>query len=169
VAEPFGGACLEGGREERVEKAWKPASQLALGKRMQAQDAHPTGERVRELWDEEYVGGSGQDESARDAPPIDRELERREQCRHALYLVEDRAAWQFSHEAHGISLRGCSSHVIVERVVAVATTLAHHPRERRLAALSGSVNQDHRRVVERLAQAGGQEPGDSPGGWHGQR
>jgi hypothetical protein len=88
-AEAFGNAAAEPAAEERIDKARRSASELALCKWVQAQDPHSSGERVGKRRDQQHIGGAGQDEPPRDPTPVYRSLERCEQRRRTLHLVEN--------------------------------------------------------------------------------
>ena len=50
--------------KERLDEAWPLSLDLALGERVQPQNADAAGERVRETGHEQDVGGARQDEPA---------------------------------------------------------------------------------------------------------
>ena len=120
---------------------------------MQPQDAHASGQRIRELGHEQHVGRAGQDEAARRPPPVDRMLERGEEFGDALHLVQDGPFRQLGHEADGVLPGRAAQCLVVEGEVAVAAALSDGAGKRRLAALARAVDQHRRRIGQRLAQA----------------
>ena len=135
---------------------------------MKPQDTHSPGERIGEVRNEQDVRRPREDEPARNPPAVDGGLERREDLRNALHLIENRSCREAMNEADRIVFRGASDGLIVERHVAVAAGLADSACERRLAALPRSVNQDGRGVAERLTQARRKVPREGfRGAWHG--
>ena len=127
---------------------------LALGQRIQAEDAHAASQRVRQGRNQQNVGGAGQDEAPRRPPPVDGGLERGEELRNPLYLVQNRLRGQAVDEPDRISRRGRPDRVIVERQVAVASWLPDSAGQRRLPALTRAVNQDGWRIRQGLADPG---------------
>ena len=120
---------------------------------MQPQNFHPSRQRVRQARNQQHVGRPGEQKPARRPAAVDRYLERREEPRRALDLVEDRALRQIGHEADRI-LRGRREwRGLVEVEVCVARTLTDLPRQRGLAALSRPMNQHDRRIGQRLGEA----------------
>jgi len=82
---------------------------------------------------------------------VDGDLERREEFRHPLHLVEDGLRRKTIHKADRISLC-CGPHgFIVERHVPVPAGLADGAGQRCLAALPRAVDQNGRGIAERLA------------------
>jgi hypothetical protein len=99
---------------------------------------------------------------------VDGGLERREELRYPLHLVDDGLRRTTVHEADRISLC-CGSHgFIVERHVTVPAGLADGAGQRCLAALPRAVDQNGRGIAERLAETGREVPGKgSRGSGHG--
>lgn len=73
---------------------------------------------------------------------------------YALHLVQDHVLRQIGNEANWVGLGRRSGHVVIEVDVCVAHGLAHHAGESRLATLARAVDQHHRRIDQRLDQAG---------------
>lgn len=134
--------------------------ELALGERVQPQNAHAAGERVGEARHEQDVGGARQDEPSGGPPLVDGRLERCEDLGDALDFIEDRSPRQPFHETDGVVSGGVPDGLVVERHVAVATWLADGSGQRGLAALARPVNQDGWRVGQRLAHARGEVAGE---------
>jgi hypothetical protein len=142
--------------KQRLDEARPLSEELALGERMQPQDAHAAGERVGELGHEQDIRGTRQDEPSGGPVTVDGNLERGEDLGNSLDLVKDRSWTQPFHESDGIESGRTLDRLVVERHVAVTARLADEASQRGLAALARPVNQDGRRVGERLAQARGE-------------
>jgi hypothetical protein len=61
-SEAIGESGAEAAEKERLDEAWPPSLELALGERVQSQNADAAGERVRETRQEQDVGRARQDE-----------------------------------------------------------------------------------------------------------
>ena len=155
-SEPICESRPEAAAKERFDEAWSPSLELALGERVQPQNADAAGERVRETRHEQDVGGARQDEPAGGPALVDGRLERREEFRGALNLIEDRSPRQPFHETDRVASGSVPDSLVVERHVTVAARFAHGAGQRRLAALTRPVNQNGRCVRQCLAQARGQ-------------
>jgi len=117
-----------------------------------------TGQRIGELRHEQHVRRPREKESSGLTVPVHGDLERREQARHPLDLIEDRAPGQVRHEARRVGLRGGAHHVVVQVEVGVAPLAAKPLRQGRFAALARPVDEDDWAVAQRLLQAGFDEP-----------
>ena len=159
-AETVGDPGLESAAKERVDEARPPVLDLALRKRMQPQNTHPSGERIGQVGDEQDVGRAGEHEASWGSAMVDGDLERREEFRYPLHLLEDGLRRKTVHKADRISLC-CSPHgFIIERHVPVPAGLADGAGQRCLAALPPAVDQDGRGIAE----AGREVPGKGCGG-----
>ena len=137
---------------------------------MQPNDLEASGQRFRQVRDEEYIGGTGEYEAAGHSPAVHVHLDGFEQRRDMLYLVQDDALRQIGNETDGIGSRTLSCDGVVETEVGVVAVLARHPPAQALAtpievvrrtgvlgksclaALTGTVDQDDRRIFQRLRQ-----------------
>ena len=146
---------------------------------MEPHDLHAPGQRFGEVGEQQDVRGPGKQEAAGCPPPVHGHLDGLEQLRRALDLVEDDALGQAGNETRGISARAVARHRIVEADVGVVPVPVCHADsdgstgyrrepaacgdhyrgasvlgQRGLAALAWAVDQDNRRVVQRLDQPG---------------
>ena len=120
---------------------------------MELQDAHAPGERIGQPRNEQHVGGAGEDEASRSPALINGSLERCEDLRDPLHLVEGDLRRKRADEADRVVPRGTGDGLVVERHVPVPARLADGPRQGRLAALSRAVDQDSRGIGKRLAES----------------
>ena len=113
--------------------------------------------------------GAGQEEAPGRPVPVDRPLQVGEQPRRQLHLVQHRPRRQVLDEADRV-IAGVGERVaLVEAPVLVfreaaqrrrpRSRPAQRPGQRRLAALSRAVQQDRRRILQRLGQPGRREAG----------
>ena len=144
--------------EQGVDEAGGGAArlQLALRQRVQSNRLHAAGEGVLHGRDSQHVCRAGEDEPARSPPPVDFELQGREELLYALHLVQNDTLRKISHEAHGIGCGPGADNVVVETEVTVTPARgparrgsareefrrARHLRKRRLPALARTLDQD---------------------------
>ena len=92
---------------------------------MQAQNAQTASQRIGEFGDQQHVGRAGQDKTSWSPLAIDGNLQRREQRRNALHLIQDDARGQLRHETDRVPFRGRARRRVVEREIAIPAGLAH--------------------------------------------
>jgi len=117
---------------------------------VKADGSHPAGERIRHARQEQHVRRACEKEAAGRASAIHLDLQRKEELRSALDLVDDRSVRKPRDEPRGIGLRGASGGVVVEVEIVEAEALSDLDRKRRLAALARPVDDDDRGVGERI-------------------
>lgn len=122
-----------------------------MRQRPQRQHLHAASQRLGDAGNEHDVCRPREQESPRPPVPIDSRLDCTEEVRHELNLVENHALSEAGDEAIGIGA-GCAQHLrIVQRDVPYRVHgLRHLLRQRALADLPGSLQKDHRAVVERF-------------------
>ncbi len=166
-SETFVDARPKATTEQTIQEPRAPLFPLGVSERVQAKEAHAASERVRELRQQENVGRTGQDETTRSSILIDGDLERTEEMRNMLDLIENRLRRQPGYKTNRVVLRNPPDVVVVERNVAVAPRLPHHPGQRGLAALPRTMDEHRRRVRDRLTQARNEIPRNWLGAGHG--
>ena len=137
---------------------------------MQPNDLEASGQRFRQVRDEEYIGGTGEYEAAGHSPAVHVHLDGFEQRRDMLYLVQDDALRQIRNEIDGTGSRTLSCNGVVETEVGVVAVPARPSPARALAApgdvarrmgvlgksclaaLTRTVDQHDRRILQRLRQ-----------------
>ena len=125
--------------------------QLCLGKRPQAQQAGTAGKRLADRRNCQKVRRAGQQETARRRVDIDSLLDGpHDPVSAELDLVDHQRMVLVKQEAAGVGQSGLPGGVVVQRCVRAATLCGHHPGQRRLAALPGTVEHDHSEVVQGL-------------------
>jgi len=119
---------------------------------VQGEDLDAAGERLAEAGQEEEIGGAGEEETAGAAIAVNGELDRTEELRDALDLVERHRVWQRGDEACGVVAGGAEESLVVEADVVSAGDA--ELREGALAALPRAEERDDGGVRQRLGEAG---------------
>jgi hypothetical protein len=110
----------------------------------------------------ENVRRSGQDEARGLAPPIDGELDGREQGGSLLDLIEDDGTAEGGDESRGISRGGGQGGRVVKRQDPRASAIGHKPAQRGLAGLARPHYQHHGGVGKGGLQRGAMCRSKSP-------
>ena len=150
--------------------------QFALREGMQADDLHAAGQRVRKLRDQQDIGRTRQYETSRHAAAIHFHLQRAEECRYPLHLVQDHPFGQVGNKAHGVGLRTAANDFVIETQILVSSVFgrchstwlsrplegftpprqrirrADDLREGSLARLARTMNEDDGRIFQRLLE-----------------
>ncbi len=126
---------------------------------IETQDFHPAGQGIGQPRHQQDIGGTGQQEAPRRAPGIHGGLQRGEELRNPLDLVQHRPLGQIGDITHRIGPRRRQLQVVVKSEVGEPGLVPDQPGQGGLPALPGTVDQDHRRIGERLKDARTQEPG----------
>ena len=121
---------------------------------MQAQDLHPTDQRIGQPGHQQHVGRARQQEASRRALSVHRRLDRREQAGGSLHLIEDGVLRQIRHKPNRVGLGRCHGDIVVEADVGVAGCIPHLAREGGLAALARPVDEHDGGIGQRVLQAG---------------
>jgi hypothetical protein len=144
-----GGRQLQSGAEEGVDEALRPARDLPLGERPEGDDLHPAGERLGDPGQEEEVGRAGEQEAARPAVAVDLRLDRQEEVRDALDLVQGDRAGKTGQEPRGIVLgSGADGRVVQGEIAGRALPGAQFLDQGALPDLARSVQQDDRSIPQ---------------------
>ena len=139
--------------EQRIQKSRRLALQFRLRQRVQPHHFHASRQRIRKFWHREHMRRSSEQKAPRRAALVHRALQRQEQRRYPLHLVQHHALWQVRHKAFGIRASRLPHYIVVEAHIGVAQARADRVRQRGLAALARAVDQHHWRVRQRLQQA----------------
>ena len=119
---------------------------------MKAHDFHASSQRIRELGEKQDVCRSGQKEPPRCAAAIHDCLDCGEEPGRTLNFVEDRSIGKVIHKSCGVgSCRGQHG-AVVEAEIRVVPRFTDHARQCGFATLPWSVDQDNRRVLQRLGE-----------------
>ena len=145
---------LDGPREAIGEEASGPTLLLGLGKGHQVGDFHPSRQGLRNLGQQEKVGRTGQDEPARSAIQVHRELDRRQKLGSSLNLVDGHFSRLRRNDARRIR---CCNRQVGGMIKAHVGAVRHHgANQSGLAALAGSGQAYDRRIRQGIAQIGGE-------------
>ena len=140
--------CRGLARERVVEKVGSHAAQFRLGQGQQTDDAHAARQRIRDAWQRHQVGGAGEQEPPGAWIGVDGSLDRHDQVRRALNLVDDRAV-DAAHETDGIDQGGLEGGGVVQCYE--GDGIASNPlRQRGLPRLPGAAYQNDPGVFQGL-------------------
>ena len=98
--------------------------EFILRKWMEPNDLKASSQRLGQAWDEQYIGGTSEYETARHTSAIHFDLYGGEQLGNQLYLVQDHALGQVGDETCGIRPGTVPRHRIVEADVGVVPVSA---------------------------------------------
>ena len=124
--------------------------QFGLREGVQTQNLHASRQRVRQLWQQQDIGRTGQDETPWPAITINRCLQSREQFRNPLYFIQHHPIRQIGDKTDRIGLSRPAQHIVIETYVGIARRIPHHAGQRGLAALPGTVQQDNWSIGQSL-------------------
>jgi hypothetical protein len=145
--------------EEVVDDAARNAFELGLRQRPQGHVLAPARQGLRLTV--ERVRRSGQQEAPGTAVAVDAGLDREDEVRYALHLVDDRPAAETRHEALRIGARARLDVEVVQRHELREPSPADEAtHERALAPLSRTLHDDHGGVPECLLHQGRCPPWD---------
>ena len=139
------------GSEQGIDPGAGLAGQLTTRQWQQGQHLNTPGQRVGHTGQGHHIGRAGEQEAAGTAPLVHGQLDRQQQVRHPLHLI-DHGSIEAADETLRILAGGGAGGGVVEGEVGplLAGELAHQGG---LAALAGPVEQHHGRVGQALLQA----------------
>lgn len=126
--------------------------ELALAERPQFDDLQPTDKRISEPGAREQAGRTGENEPTWPAVAVDSGLHGTEQSGRELDLVNDEWCGSMLEKAARIGVGGLALGQIVQRDELAAGHIENMACQGALADLSGTVDGDHRCVLERSEQ-----------------
>ena len=149
------GGALEAG----IDEAGPRAKDFPLGQRPEGQDFHSPRQAVRHLGEDHDIGGSRQDEAPGPSVPVHGSLDGEEQLGHPLGLIQEGGPGKVLDETHRIPPGPRKARQVVEGgVPALRAGGLEALDQRALPGLSGTGEEDHRRIGHRGAQLGLEEP-----------
>jgi len=142
--------------EQEVDEGLDPARELALAQPVELDGLGAAGEAVLRGGQVEQVGGAGEQEAAGRGVLVDGELERGDQARGALDLVDrEQAAGVLCDESVRVGLGCLLGEAVVEGDEQAAALVDDGLRERGLPDLARALDHDDAGVVEGLVDAWG--------------
>src|SRR5262249_29246754 len=132
--------------ESGVDKRLLDAHEFALGKWPERLNFDPASERVRHPRKHEDICRACEEEPAGNTVAVDFGLDRDEEFRGSLHLVDNNWTVNIGQEARGIDARGSEGRGIIQRDVLASPSFRNLPDERAFAGLTRTVNQDYRSV-----------------------
>ena len=137
------------------------AGQLPFRQRAEAQDADPPGQGFTDSGNGQEVGGAGEQEPTGIRVGVHEPLDGSDHPVAAeLYLVDRQRAASSGEEGQRIGQGRLPLRIVVERNVLTAPLLGYQPGKGCLSALTGPVQDDRAKSIERFAEAGPEVPAD---------
>ena len=139
----------------------RTAGQLPFRQRAEAQDADPPGQGFTDGGNGQEVGGAGEQEPSGIRVVVHELLDGSDHPVAAeLYLVDRQRAAASGEEGQRIGQGRLPLRIVVERNVLTAPLLGYQPGEGGLSALTGPVQDNRAKSIERFAEAGPEVPAD---------
>ena len=163
--EPLRATDVESATEQKIHKLpagrsahrlVRCARSLPLRQWMKPNDLQTPRKRLGQLRQEQHVRRTREQETTGDPPPVHVQFDRLEQLRRTLDLVQDNPVRQLADETRRIVPGTVAGHGVVQTDVGVTEPVGtgrQHAGQRRLAALSRTMDEDDRRVFQGLDES----------------